>query len=70
MGQDANALRIVCAPRIIHASHGSRMSLGGSFMPLRAQLCPLGLFYAPWNSNARPFLCVHAPLCVRALGLF
>jgi hypothetical protein len=40
------------------------MSLGGSFMPLGAQLCTLGLFYAPWGSSARP------PLCVRSLGYF
>jgi hypothetical protein len=30
------------------------MSLRGIFMPLGAQLCPLGLFYAPWGSSARP----------------
>jgi hypothetical protein len=40
------------------------MSLGSSFMPLGAQLCTLGLFYASWESCAPP------PLCVRALGYY
>jgi hypothetical protein len=40
------------------------MFLRGSFMPLGAQLCPLGHFYAPYGSSVRP------PLCVRALASF
>jgi hypothetical protein len=59
------------------------MSLGGSLMPLGAQLCTLGLFYAPWGSSvhpplkrARPLLCMRGPpmcapiLCVHTLGSF
>jgi hypothetical protein len=47
------------------------MSLRGSFMPLGAQLCPLGHFYAPWELSARPPSRVHnRPLCVCALASF
>jgi hypothetical protein len=37
------------------------MSLGGSFMPLGAQLYTLGLFYAPWGSSVRPPSSVRGP---------
>jgi hypothetical protein len=29
-------------------------------MSLGIELCPLGLFYVPWESSARPLLCVRA----------
>jgi hypothetical protein len=35
-----------------------------SFRPLETQLCPLGLFYAPWGSSTCPPYVYVPPLCV------
>jgi hypothetical protein len=54
----------VWASRLIHAPHGSRMSFGGSFMPLGALLCPLGFKCTP------PLKHVHPPYVCAPWGSF